>query len=80
MEIIKVADFSFKYPEADINALTNVSLSFNKGSFTLICGSSGCGKTTLLRNMKLEIAPHGQREGAISSFIDRKSTRLNSSH
>ncbi|MDE6727525.1 MAG: ATP-binding cassette domain-containing protein, partial [Oscillospiraceae bacterium] len=33
--------------------------------FIVVCGSSGCGKTTLLRQMKPQLAPHGERSGEI---------------
>lgn len=35
--------------ETDINALNNINLTVRKGEFISIIGSSGCGKTTLLR-------------------------------
>lgn len=39
-----------------------------EGSFTLITGATGCGKTTLLRCCKPELAPSGIRTGAIKIF------------
>lgn len=35
--------------ETDVNALNNINLTVRKGEFISIIGSSGCGKTTLLR-------------------------------
>ena len=46
-------------------ALKNCSLHINEGEFVVLCGRSGCGKTTLLRLIKREIAPHGKRTGNI---------------
>ncbi len=35
--------------ETDVNALNNINLTVRKGEFISIIGSSGCGKTKLLR-------------------------------
>jgi len=36
-----------------------------EGEYLVVCGQSGCGKTTLLRNAKRELAPAGAREGVV---------------
>ena len=46
-------------------ALKNCSLHINEGEFVVLCGRSGCGKTTLLKLIKREIAPHRKRTGNI---------------
>ena len=45
-----------------------------EGSFTLITGATGCGKTTLLRCCKPELAPNGTRTGSIKLFGQESST------
>ena len=65
MELLQVKDLSFTYPNRTQKALDGVNLCINKGDFVLICGESGCGKTTLLRLLKKEIAPHGEKTGEI---------------
>ncbi len=65
MEILQVKDLSFAYPENDKNSLEKINISVKKGEFLLICGASGCGKTTLLRLLKKEIAPFGKKTGEI---------------
>jgi len=45
--------------------LKSIDLTIERGEFVVICGISGCGKTTLLRQLKPSIAPHGIRSGAI---------------
>ena len=65
MEMFRIEDFSFTYPQAERAAVQHVGLEVRGGEFLLLCGRSGCGKTTLLRQLKREIAPHGRREGRI---------------
>mgnify|MGYP001028866321 CR=1 FL=1 len=55
--MIECKKVSFSYPpnETDIGdreghgTLRNIDLSINDGDFVLLCGTSGCGKTTLTR-------------------------------
>ena len=65
MEILAIQNLRFTYPKQEAPALQNVSLSVRQGDFVVLCGESGCGKTTLLRLLKRELAPHGSREGEI---------------
>ena len=41
------------------------NLTVEDGEYVLLCGKSGCGKTTLLRHCKTVLTPHGKREGEI---------------
>ena len=65
MEILRIQDLNFRYPNNQTNSINNVSLTVNKGEFILICGETGCGKTTLLKLLKKEVAPHGDKSGEI---------------
>lgn len=65
MEILSIKDLTFSYPNKENFALQNVYLSINSGDFVVVCGQSGSGKTTLLRMLKKEIAPHGEKQGAV---------------
>lgn len=65
MEIVKLEKLNFSYPERNTNALTDINISIGQGEFVLICGKSGCGKTTLLRLLKPSLAPHGNQLGTI---------------
>lgn len=65
MEILNIKNLSFRYPETDNDALKNINLSINNGDFIVVCGESGCGKTTLLKLLKRELAPIGDKKGEI---------------
>ena len=65
MESFKVENLSFTYPNRTEKALDNINLTVNQGEFVLLCGKSGCGKTTLLRLLKQALAPFGEIEGNI---------------
>ena len=65
MEQIKIENLSFKYPLSDKNVLDNISFNIYGGEFILLCGKSGCGKTTLLKHLKRELTPHGEMSGNI---------------
>lgn len=65
MELFHIENLSFRYPQAEEYALNGVTLDIRKGEFVVICGSSGCGKTTLLKLLKREIAPFGEKSGSI---------------
>jgi phospholipid/cholesterol/gamma-HCH transport system ATP-binding protein len=47
--IIQIRDLVAKY--GDITVLDGISVDINPGDITVILGGSGCGKTTLLKNM-----------------------------
>ncbi len=65
MEILKIEDFSFKFPNAPDYTLKNINLTLNSGEFVLLMGLSGSGKTTLLRQCKKSLAAFGEKSGNI---------------
>ena len=74
MELLKVEDLTFTYPdmgdgekktEKPEPALEHVSFELKEGEFVVVCGESGCGKTTLLKLLKRELAPTGEKSGKI---------------
>lgn len=59
--------FGFAYPDGTA-VVADATWSVAAGSFTLLVGSTGCGKTTLLRCIKPEISPVGTRTGKLHVF------------
>ena len=49
MSVITVKNLSFKYPQNNKAALSDLSFSIEKGSYLAIVGYNGCGKSTLAR-------------------------------
>jgi energy-coupling factor transport system ATP-binding protein len=67
---IIIKDLSFRYHSRSELALKQISLTVNPGQVLLIAGSSGCGKTTLMRciNGLIPNAYQGDIEGNIHLF------------
>lgn len=61
--IIELTDFTFAYPDGT-PVLAHLDMQVERGAFALLVGPTGCGKTTLLTNLKPEIAPAGTRSGS----------------
>ena len=66
MEQIVMKNVTFRYPTSEAPALNDLSLTVREGELLVICGRSGCGKTTLLRLLKPRLAPHGELCGEIT--------------
>ena len=71
MALIDIKNLNFKYAGNEEKTLKDVSLTVNQGEFVVLCGASGCGKTTLLNLLKPSLAPNGSREGEIL-FLDKE--------
>lgn len=65
MEILDVRNLTFRYPKSETDALTDVSFTVNAGDFVVLFGETGCGKTTLLRLLKRELSPAGEKSGSV---------------
>ena len=65
MGAYKIKGLTFLYPESDKKALNDLNIEIKNGDFIVICGRSGCGKSTFLRHLKTVLTPHGKREGVI---------------
>jgi len=49
LPIIEIKGLTYTYPGASKKSLSDVTLTIEKGEFTILTGPSGCGKTTLCR-------------------------------
>ena len=49
MSLIRIEDVSFSYLDEKRDGIKNINLSIAKGEFIVLCGESGCGKTTITR-------------------------------
>lgn len=65
MELLKIEALEFQYPKREKKALQKISFTVKEGDFVVLYGTSGCGKTTLMRLIKKELAPHGKQQGTI---------------
>ena len=66
MSVIQVEDYSFSYPAPGRAVLARLSLTVTEGAFCVVAGPTGCGKTTLLRSLKPELMPVGEKRGSVS--------------
>ncbi len=57
--MIRIEDVSFKYAgdKTGKNGIENINLTIKDGEFVVLCGKSGCGKTTLTRAVN-GLVPH----------------------
>lgn len=46
---IRFSDISYRYPQADVNAVSNINLELNKGETIAVIGHNGSGKSTLIK-------------------------------
>ena len=66
--LIELKQVSFAYNQApQNNGLKDINLTIHKGEVILLCGESGCGKTTLTRLVN-GLVPH-YWEGNLSGDI-----------
>ena len=69
MAIVELQGYSFVYegvagtPASPV--LQGVDLVLDEGAFCVVSGPTGCGKTTLLRSLKPELAPRGATSGVL---------------
>ena len=65
MAQFEIKNLTFKYPTNDVPTLENINLDINRGEYIAFCSKSGGGKTTLLKHLKAQLTPYGQRSGEI---------------
>lgn len=67
--MIRFQDVSFSYSpnDTDVMCVKNINLTIEPGQFVVLCGKSGCGKTTLTRLIN-GLIPH-YYEGTLSGCV-----------
>ncbi|EPY2276237.1 ABC transporter ATP-binding protein [Clostridium sporogenes] len=77
--MIHIKNVSFKYSEGEDYQLKNINLHIKPGECVLLCGKSGCGKTTVTKLIN-GLIPHfikGEFEGkVISAGMDVENTKM----
>ena len=63
--MIEYRNYSFTYAGSKQPVLQDISLTLREGAFYLLCGQSGCGKTTLLLQLLNTMRPHGTCQGEL---------------
>lgn len=77
MACIEIKNLNFKYPNSTKYALENINLTVQEGEIMLVCGKSGSSKTTLLRHLKPNLAPMGEKTGEVLFFNEDINTLSN---
>lgn len=72
---IEIENVTFKYPNSDRNALSNVSLSIEEGKSIAVVGPSGSGKTTLI-DVMLGLLPTSNGICLISGLDSTEAIKL----
>lgn len=68
--MIQIENVSFQYNNSEKGALKDISISVDKGECVLLCGASGCGKTTITRLIN-GLIPHfyeGEYSGNVNVY------------
>ena len=70
--MIEIKDVTYTYNEADQPALEKLSISISKGECVLLCGKSGCGKSTVTRllNGMIPNFYEGKLSGRLRALFD----------
>ena len=66
--MIQLENVNFTYNNSDKGALKDVSITIGSGECVLLCGESGCGKTTITRMLN-GLIPHfyeGEMQGKVT--------------
>ena len=61
----EIQNLTFYFPEQGKETLQDVSFALEPGQFVTLVGPSVCGKSTLLRQLKTVLTPHGVKTGEI---------------
>ena len=66
--MIEFKNVSFNYARSEEASVKDIDLTINDGEMVLLCGESGCGKTTLVRLIN-GLIPHFTRDTCHALFM-----------
>ena len=67
MVLVEAKDYRFCYPQQEKPAISIAEWQVEKGAIHLLTGSSGCGKTTLLRQLSKQSGWNGKESGLLNN-------------
>lgn len=65
MALLTVKNLRFSYAAEQTETLRDISFEAESGEFIVLCGATGSGKSTLMRLIKRELSPMGEKTGSI---------------
>lgn len=71
MVLVEAKDYRFYYPQQQEPAISIAEWQVEKGAVHLLTGLSGCGKTTLLRQMSKQSGWNGKEAGLLNNRAER---------
>lgn len=71
MVLVEAKDYRFYYPQQAVPAISIEEWKVEKGTIHLLAGSSGCGKTTLLRQLTKQSGWKGEEEGLLTNHAEQ---------
>jgi len=74
--MVEVRNVSKRYKEAEINAISNVSLTIKKGEIVLIIGKNGAGKTTLIKMLSGLVYPTHGKVKVFNESVEHTKNRI----
>lgn len=63
--IVTIKNLSYTYAGNEKAAIEDISMQVREGEFVVLCGPTGCGKSSLLKLLKKELWGGGKRTGQI---------------
>ncbi len=71
MVFVEAHDYRFRYPGGEQDALAIDSLTIEQGSFCVVAGASGSGKTTFLAQLSGSVGRKGNEEGTLKRMAEQ---------
>ena len=76
MALFEIRNLTFTYPDQEKPALTDLNFSLKQGEFLVVCGKSGCGKSTTAMGIMQLIKKPGRIAGGAIHFDGKDLLKL----